>query len=1054
MKRLLLLTMVLAFAWLSNATELPMRSNDNCLVQLSTDYRLRFTGQWGEASICNFNFTTDEYDGFKIEFNEPVPAGVNVKWMINGTAKYLGVTAGVESVVGNFFNASGSITYLGLQSTTAGAKVISVKRVLLKKKVKAVTGRQVYVSPSGAGLKDGTSTANAYAGIKAAVNDLRAGDVVNIMPGTYTSNEWDPIINLTPGGTSGTADAYITFQAYDSNNRPKIKVGGKGRWNAIKVNRNYIIIDGLELEGNNQDIDSVAAYNSAYGFSQGTNTDYNTAAQYNTNGISVGEGGKNGGFPHHVIIRNCIVHDFPGGGIGAQQADWVTFENNVVYNNAWYTMYGCSGISILTPVNSDDETGYKNIVRGNLSYNNRTKIPWWHGDKFNYSDGNGIIIDINRRADNSSTQAVIDDGAYRAKTLVTNNVCYYNGGSGIHAFNAQNVDIINNTTYHNECKYNGDYGEIFSQSGLNNRIMNNIMYAKPGGKCNNFVSNGGGMYSNNLYYVGSWGGSGTGGSGNKNADPLFVKLPTDAFDGTANLHVASNSPAIFWGARQDCMPQTDKDGVLRGLRIDAGAYQAAIGGVPAQDDDAYLCVVADGSSEDNKQLEVLGGDAIFKTNWSELGGADWKPKSTTDGRAKYVLTFVEAAPEALQLKTSFTDETSDKYQQIAGRISYTYEGAVNNPVSTFSIQRKGSTNVTYLHVYSVECVERNAYAAVGDGGKTITMQYGFMPATGAIDMTQSGWNDELSAARQVVCAGNFQGMDPATVAGAFDGLDNLWYVDMKNAANLTVSNASRTSGIFNGMDAHTVVYLPAGSTVKTGEQNFVTSDGACANLVIDETAATYMFPYAITAATLKYKRVLPASSNAYTICLPYAKTMPNGVSVYQLNSADITSGVISFKPVSRSLVANQPYMLRTKTQVTIDDTKSGVTIAATETKQGDSTFKLVGTTAGLTNEQAAAISAYVLQSEGKWRLVHTSQPSAYVPPFRAYLMASTSYANSASYAKIQTSYFEDDFTVTGISGIEGNAVNGNSVIMTIDGRRVSGTPRKGIYIENGRKVIK
>ena len=89
-------------------------------------------------------------------------------------------------------------------------------------------------------------------------------------------------------------------------------------------------------------------------------------------------------------------------------------------------MYACSGISILTPVNSDRSTGYKNIIRNNICYNNRTEIPWIDTSNFSFSDGNGIIVDINITPQSSGV--AVGEGEYTGRTLVENNVSFNNGG--------------------------------------------------------------------------------------------------------------------------------------------------------------------------------------------------------------------------------------------------------------------------------------------------------------------------------------------------------------------------------------------------------------------------------------------------------------------------------------------------------------------------------------------------------------------------------------------------------------------------------------------------
>lgn len=61
------------------------------------------------------------------------------------------------------------------------------------------------------------------------------------------------------------------------------------------------------------------------------------------------------------------------------------------------------------------------------------------------SDGNGIILD-----DFNQTQRPEGQGTpFSQRSLVANNVIFDNGGHGIHIFQSEHVDVINNTLYQN-----------------------------------------------------------------------------------------------------------------------------------------------------------------------------------------------------------------------------------------------------------------------------------------------------------------------------------------------------------------------------------------------------------------------------------------------------------------------------------------------------------------------------------------------------------------------------------------------------------------------------
>lgn len=418
-----------------------------------------------------------------------------------------------------------------------------------------------YVSATGSNTNSGKSVETPFLTLQKAHDLSIAGDTVIVMNGTYNSTSC-PVLNVT---RSGASTGYITYKAFMGHS-PKITASGNV-WNAISINGSYIVFEGFELMGNNANI----SYNDAFAvYTEAANggKNWSTYANFNTNGISIGGPNTESKLPHHVVIRHCQVHDFPGGGISSIQADYTTIENNIVYNNAWYMMYAGSGISILTPFNWDRSTGYKNIVRNNICNTNKTTIPWLNLKRL--SDGNGIIIDVNQRGYNDQSGTAPDPvNAYTGRTLVENNVSVNNGGSGIHTFKADHVDIINNTAYHNGTVVG--YPDIFTNQCQDVNIVNNIMYSRIGGDCNSKPKNASEVYSHNIYYNGNVGYKGTNGVV---VDPQFVNLSTDLSLGDFNLK--STSPAIDKGVNTvGLFSKKDIKGVARpqGLKPDIGAYE-------------------------------------------------------------------------------------------------------------------------------------------------------------------------------------------------------------------------------------------------------------------------------------------------------------------------------------------------------------------------------------------------------------------------------------------------------------------------------------------------
>lgn len=401
-----------------------------------------------------------------------------------------------------------------------------------------------YVSGEGSDTNTGLSTSSPFRTIQQAANLTKPGDTVLIMNGVYTNSDpWGQVILIT---RSGTANAWIKFQAY-SGHSPKLKHNG---WNGILIRdgASYIEINGLEVEGNNNNVTL------EYAMSQKSN-----GLNPLTNGNCIHIDGRQNGHPHHINILNNKVHGCGGGGIAVVQADYVKVDNNEVFNNAWYSVYANSGISFYQSWNHSQSFGYSMFVTNNKVYNNRQYIPWIATGTI--TDGNGIIIDDNRNTQNSSTL-----GVYRGKTFVANNVSFKNGGSGIHTFLSDRVDIINNTTYLNNQSPEIQDGQIFANQSSEVKIWNNILYSYPGKKVNSDWNNNNVSYNYNIYANTS--SITVLGSQDIIADPQFVN------PSIADFRLKSTSPAINNGYSWTGL-KTDFLGKPRpsGNRYDRGAYE-------------------------------------------------------------------------------------------------------------------------------------------------------------------------------------------------------------------------------------------------------------------------------------------------------------------------------------------------------------------------------------------------------------------------------------------------------------------------------------------------
>jgi parallel beta-helix repeat protein len=288
----------------------------------------------------------------------------------------------------------------------------------------------------------------------------------------------------TGGRRSGTAAAWITFRNYPGE-RPKIRstrnsvnpttgAVSNGNFNGISVrNVSYIVIQGFEIEGHLNDVPyaEAEALNAAY--KAGTITSISSVLD--SSGITVGFGVLTAAnvnqLSHHIVLRDNIIYNHPGGGISAQYVDWITMENNRVSNVGAYSPYGASALNIYRAKDVDSNTSdYKMIIRGNIASEAQNLFPCRCVAYTKQTDGNGIILD---QLNDATFPA-----AFGGKTLVTGNIVTNNGGRGIHVFQSANADVVSNTAVNNsQIAITGD-GEITSQQSRNVRVYNNIMVAR------------------------------------------------------------------------------------------------------------------------------------------------------------------------------------------------------------------------------------------------------------------------------------------------------------------------------------------------------------------------------------------------------------------------------------------------------------------------------------------------------------------------------------------------------------------------------------------------
>ncbi|WP_426979578.1 hypothetical protein ACQCSU_10035 [Pseudarthrobacter sp. O4] len=167
-----------------------------------------------------------------------------------------------------------------------------------------VAGTNYYLSDAGDDSNVGTSVDAPWKSISK-INDtvLEPGDSVSFRRG----DTWNGGVVVNQ---SGTTRASITLNSYGSGSPPTIVVGQSG--NCVRVNGNFITVDGLRAEG--------CGY-AGFGIYGDNGVVKNVVAVNNAAGIQVGNGSDFGNYMNNTLTDNNIMNvNTPGAGCGTRAA--------------------------------------------------------------------------------------------------------------------------------------------------------------------------------------------------------------------------------------------------------------------------------------------------------------------------------------------------------------------------------------------------------------------------------------------------------------------------------------------------------------------------------------------------------------------------------------------------------------------------------------------------------------------------------------------------------------------------------------------------------------
>ena len=245
------------------------------------------------------------------------------------------------------------------------------------------------------------------------------------------------------------------------------------------------------------------------------------------------------------------------------------------------------------------------------------------------------------------------------------------------------------------------------------------------------------------------------------------------------------------------------------------------------------------------------------------------------------------------------------------------------------------------------------------------------------------------------------------------------------ATCFNVTKVTKTGVTFEAANPNALFIANAGQL--TNDKNVIVN-GTCANLVLED-GKPFQAPVAFTATSAKFTKTMNADYG--TMVIPFDASVPTGVEAYDVteNNGDVLTTV-----QQRSVSANKPVMLKGNGE--IEFTAEGVEIAAT-TEGAQQNVLLYGVYA---DTAVPTENTYVLQKQGEDVNFYKAISGLTVNPFRAYL------TTAAAAARLTFDFNE----ATGIKTVK---TTDDAEVYNLQGVRVA-NPTKGLYIMNGKKVIK
>ena len=371
------------------------------------------------------------------------------------------------------------------------------------------TGRYVSMQ-TGSDSNDGLSPATPFGTVDYALDFLQPGDTLFFM-GEFFNSSYDPAYSYTGDindphiwtnensikitNLNGNPGAYITFKPFDENTILK----GDGANIFRVVNCSYLQIEGFNIYGEVENIPLSTALalqflyidpqtgDVVYRVPPGTPDEVVATMTFpalgsvqrpsytDTKGLYMSD-------VEHIKILNNVIHHTPGGGLRVADCEYIDIIGNEVHHCSGRSYSGTHGLVVTKARSSDNFDGYKINILQNKVHHNYNEIYSWAPTKTyinpRIDEGKGISLQRNKL-----------DTWTHGRFLVSNNVCYWNGYSGVHTNEGKRMDFVNNTCYFNSYTNTVTYAGgdqsgknigISAQASDDIRIVNNVVFVDNG----------------------------------------------------------------------------------------------------------------------------------------------------------------------------------------------------------------------------------------------------------------------------------------------------------------------------------------------------------------------------------------------------------------------------------------------------------------------------------------------------------------------------------------------------------------------------------------------